>query len=31
VSVLGQTVSLDPAANAAGWTSSNGLRAVIGS
>lgn len=30
VSVLGQVVSLDPAANAAGATASNGVRAVIG-
>jgi len=29
-SIFGQVVSLDPTANAAGWTSSNGLRAVIG-
>ncbi|HEX5054241.1 MAG TPA: hypothetical protein VFZ65_20855 [Planctomycetota bacterium] len=29
-SVLGQVVSLDPTANAAGWTSSNGVRAVLG-
>ncbi|MCB9879782.1 MAG: hypothetical protein H6835_19500 [Planctomycetes bacterium] len=29
-SILAQVVSLDPAANAAGWTSSNGVRAVIG-
>lgn len=30
ISVLGQTVSFDPPANAAGVTVSNGLRAVIG-
>lgn len=30
VSVLGQVVSLDPTANAAGVTASNGVRAVIG-
>ncbi len=29
-SVLAQTVSIDPPANAIGWTSSNGVRAVIG-
>lgn len=30
LSLLAQVASLDPAANAAGWTSSNGVRAVIG-
>ena len=29
-SVFGQIVSLDPTANSVGWTSSNGLQAVIG-
>ena len=28
--LLGQVISIDPAANSAGWTASNGVRAVIG-